>query len=327
MQPKKILITGAGGFIGSHLVEELFKEELEITALIHYNSRNSNGLLEQIDKKILKNIRIIHGDIEDLILTRSQVKGHDIVIHLAALIGIPYSYHAMGSYISTNIQGTYNLLEASRETGVKRFIHTSTSEVYGTAQYLPIDEDHPVKGQSPYSASKIAADKLVESYYYSFNFPTVILRPFNNFGPRQSLRAVIPAVIAQALKRSEIKIGSTEPKRDFVYVKDCVKAYLAAIAKKGIEGATINIGTGSAVSIAQAVEIIGKILGGKIKLKSQKKRIRPQHSEVYELVCNNKKAKKLLGWEPKVSFEEGLTETISWMKSNINFYKTAIYNI
>lgn len=323
---KRVLITGAGGFIGSHVVEAFLKSGAQITALVHYNSRDSYGNLELLGKEVLKNIKIVSGDITDNAQVRKITKGHDVIIHLAALIGIPYSFSSVESYIRTNIQGTFNLLDAAKENGVERFIATSTSEVYGTVKNTSITETHPLHPQSPYAASKVGSDKMAESFYHAFNLPVVILRPFNNYGPRQSTRAIIPTVITQALSGKSIKVGDTSTVRDFLYVKDCAQAFLKAADQKGILGETINIGTGKGILISQMIKKVQKIIGKNITVVPDQQRIRPNTSEVKKLVCDNKKAKKLLGWQPQTNFEDGLTETIEWFKNNMGLYKVGKYS-
>ena len=324
---KKIAVTGAGGFIGSHLVEGLVEEGAEVRAYVHYNSRGSWGLLELLPQDILNSVQIVFGDIQDPFAVRRLVEGCDIVFHLAALIGIPYSYTAPQSYVATNINGTLNVLEACRDVGVERVIHTSTSETYGTALYTPIDEKHPLQAQSPYSASKIAADKLVQSYHLSFDVPVVTIRPFNNFGPRQSARAIIPTIMIQALTQPEIKLGSLTPVRDYVYVKDTVKAFIkSAVVDKAI-GHVINIGTGKSSSIGDIVKTILRVMNIEKPIIQKNARIRPAKSEVMQLVCDNTLAQSMLEWEPTIAFEEGLQHTCDWIKSNAERYKSAIYNV
>lgn len=322
-----VLVTGAGGFIGSHIIEELFSGGHKITALAHYNSRNSYGNLELLDKKIQKEIKILLGDICDHYFMRKILKGKDAVIHMAALIGIPYSYEAFESNVRTNILGTNILVHESMYSGVTRFIHTSTSEVYGTGQYFPMDEKHPLNAQSPYSATKIGADKIVESVYNSYNFPTVTLRPFNNFGPRQSARAIIPTIISQVLAGENLNIGSISTIRDFCYVKDTARAYASALKAKNVVGQTINLGTGRGHSIKEVIAKVQNITGKKIKIKVDKNRIRAKKSEVEKLIGDRKKAKKLLLWEPKYSLDKGLEETINWIKNNRNLFKENTYVI
>ncbi len=317
----KVLITGSEGFIGSHLVELLVKSGYKVTALTLYNSFNDIGWLKNIDKKVLKKIKIFSGDIRDKSLVDEILKNKDVVINLAALIGIPYSYKSVESYVDTNVKGTMNLLNSAKKYKVKRFIQTSTSEVYGTAKYIPIDEKHPLSGQSPYAASKIASDQLALSYYRSFDLPVTVLRPFNTFGPRQSLRAVIPTIISQCLFNDGIvKLGNINTTRDFVFVNDTVNAFRLAIKNKNILGEVINIGNNFEISIKEIIKNISQITNKKIKIKIENKRIRAKKSEVYRLYSDNRKAKKILKWKLNYSgingFRKGLSETINWQLNN-----------
>jgi len=340
LKSKKILVTGAGGFIGSHLVEELVKVGARVRAFVKYNSRNDWGMLEFLPKDIMKEVEVIAGDIQDSFFVRKAVKGCNIVLHLAALIGIPYSYVAPKHYIRVNVEGTLNILQACLDEGIEKIVHTSTSEVYGTAKYVPIDENHPINPQSPYAASKAAADKLAESYYLSFGLPIVIIRPFNTFGPRQSARAVIPAVISQALwsrksyltgqalkKKIVVKLGNLEPIRDLTYVKDTVRGFFAVATAQDCTGEVFNVGTGCGITIGELVETISKIMNEEIHIEIDKKRMRPEKSEVMELICDYSKAKQVIGWEPEYSLEEGLIKTIEWIEKHISRYKIDIYNI
>ena len=310
LKNKKVIITGAGGFIGSHLTEELVKICSSVKALVHYNSRGDWGLLELSDKNIKDNIEIFQGDIIDPFSVENAINGADVVFHLAALISIPYSYNSPNSYVNTNVMGTLNVLEACRKLNIEKLILTSTSETYGTARYVPIDENHPLQGQSPYSASKISADKIAESYYLSFGLPLSIIRPFNTYGPRQSARAIIPTIISQALTGSEIKVGSIEPVRDMNFVKDMVRGFIKIAESEKSTGEVINIGTGIGISIGDLAHKILKILNKDLTLTTDSDRIRPAKSEVMNLVCSNKKAKTLLGWQPKYSIEEGLKDAV-----------------
>lgn len=317
----KVLITGSEGFIGSHLVELLVKSGYKVTALTLYNSFNDIGWLKNIDKKVLKKVKIFSGDIRDKSLVDEILKNKDVVINLAALIGIPYSYKSVESYVDTNVKGTMNLLNSAKKYKVKRFIQTSTSEVYGTAKYIPIDEKHPLSGQSPYAASKIASDQLALSYYRSFDLPVTILRPFNTFGPRQSLRAVIPTIISQCLFNDGIvKLGNINTTRDFVFINDTVNAFRLAIKNKNILGEVINIGNNFEISIKEIIKNISQITNKKIKIKIENKRIRAKKSEVYRLYSDNRKAKKILKWKLNYSgingFRKGLSETINWQLNN-----------
>jgi len=326
---KKVLVTGAGGFIGSNLVEALVREGCEATAFLHYNSRNDYGNLDFIDQAVLKNIRIVSGDIQDFLTIRRAIAGHDTVMHLAALIAIPYSYHAPESYVKTNVLGTMNVLQACVEENVSMVIHTSTSETYGTAIYTPIDESHPLQGQSPYSASKIGADKIAESFYRSFDLPVATIRPFNTFGPGQSARAIIPTIISQALttKNNTIQLGLLTPVRDLTFVKDTVQGYIRMGKTKNSIGRVLNIGSGTGISIGDlAGKIISQIKPG-IQIKADKNRVRPEKSEVMELICNNKAAHESLGWQPAYTLDRGLSETIDFIKNHLEFYKPHIYTI
>ena len=330
----KIVLTGSEGFIGSHLAEKIVKQGHDLTCLVLYNSFNSWGWLDTIDKKIKRNINVITGDVRDEYFVKQLIKKNtDVVINLAALIGIPYSYRAPKSYFETNSIGLMNILNSTINSNVKKVIHTSTSEVYGTPKYIPIDEKHLVSAQSPYAASKIAADQIALSYNKSFNCPVTILRPFNTFGPRQSLRAVIPTIITQVLSKKFIKLGSLYPTRDLTYIEDTTDAFLSTLNKKKDIGEIINIGSGFEISIKELVSTISNISGCKINIQKDRKRTRPKKSEVDRLYANNKKAKNILNWTPKYSmkkknFENALRKTIEWFsdKENIKHYKINIFN-
>ncbi len=324
---KKILVTGSSGFIGSHLAEALVRKNYKVRALVHYNSFRNIGNLNFVNKSILKEIEIIFGNIEDFNFMKKISKGTDVIMHLAALIGIPYSYEAVSSYINTNIRGTQNILQAALENDVGQVIHTSTSEVYGSAEYIPIDERHPLKGQSPYSATKIAADKLAESYWCSFGLPVSIIRPFNTYGPRQSARAIIPTIIMQTIHNGpRVFIGSDFPIRDFTYIDDTVRAFFSMIGNKKSIGQAINVGFGKGISIKELSGIICNVLRDrKIKITSVKERIRPQKSEVERLVCNNRKAKEILDWQPRVNLEAGLKKVIQFINENKEHYREKEY--
>ncbi|TXE08797.1 GDP-mannose 4,6-dehydratase [Algoriphagus aquimarinus] len=314
---KKVLVTGAGGFIGSHLAEELVKAGAEVTALVHYNSNSNTNNLRFLPKEILSQIEIIFGDIQDGFLMNTISKGKEIVFHLAALIGIPYSYVAPAAYVSTNITGTLNMLEAARSNGVQKLLVTSTSETYGTALYAPIDEKHPMQGQSPYSATKIGADKLAESYFLSFNLPVCVFRPFNTFGPRQSTRAVIPTIVSQVLSDSnEIRLGSLDPVRDMLYVKDTARGFMMAALADSTIGEVVSVGTGRGDTIGEIVAMVQKICGTNKEVIAENQRIRPEKSEVMKLICDYSKAKTLFDWDPQFSLEQGLSEVVEFMKSN-----------
>ena len=326
MKNKSILVTGAGGFIGSHLTEKLVKDGNEVKAFVRYNSRNDWGMLEQLSNEVLNSMEIINGDLRDPYAISNAVKDTEIVFHLGSLIAIPYSYVNPREVIETNTLGTLNVLNAAKENGIDKLVHTSTSEVYGSAQYVPIDEDHPLQGQSPYSASKIGADKIAESYFKSFELPVATIRPFNTYGPRQSARAVIPAIISQALMKDEIHLGSLEPTRDYTYVLDTVRAFIKVAESAKSNGEVINVGSNFEVSIGELAEKIFSLLDKNIEIITDSKRIRPKNSEVERLWCDNTKAKELLKWEPKISMEEGLENVILWIKNNPHLYKSGIYN-
>lgn len=334
LKNKKILVTGADGFIGSHLTEELVKRGFDVRAFVLYNSFNSWGWLDHSDKEVLKSLDIFSGDIRDPHGVKTAMKGCDVVLHLAALIAIPYSYHSPDTYIDTNVKGTLNVVQAARELGVEKVVHTSTSEVYGTARFVPITEEHPLQGQSPYSASKIAADQLAMSFYYSFDTPVATLRPFNTYGPRQSARAVIPAIITQiASGMRRIKLGSVHPTRDFSYVSDTVRCFISTAESDRSVGEVINGGSNFEVSIGETVKLIAEVMGTEIEIETEDARIRPEKSEVERLWADNSRAKRLLDWEPlyggKEGFKRGLEETVRWFLNpeNLKAYKANIYNI
>lgn len=324
----KVLVTGAGGFIGSHLVEGLLEAGHQVRAMVHYNFQNSWGWLDTFPKELMANVEVVSGDIRDPFFVRKAVSGCETVFHLAALIAIPYSYIAPATYVETNIQGTLNVLEACRDEDISRLVHTSTSEVYGTAQYVPIDEKHPIVGQSPYSATKIGADKLAESYFLSFELPVATIRPFNTFGPRQSARAVIPTLITQALSGTEvISLGSLSPIRDFNYVKDTVRGFMAVAASDQTVGRVTNIGRGHGISISELAALILELCGSTATIELDLDRIRPETSEVFELICDNSEARRLFGWEPQYSVRDGLEATITWLRNNLHRYKADRYNV
>lgn len=326
-QDKKVLVTGAGGFIGSHLVDALLEKGADVTAFVHYNARNDWGMLEGRYSDKTQNLTVIAGDVTDSLFVKKAVADKEYVFHLAALIGIPYSYVAPESYINTNIKGTLNIMQACLDEDVTRVVHTSTSEVYGTAQYTPIDEKHPLQGQSPYSASKIGADKIAESFHCSFGLPVTTIRPFNTFGPRQSTRAVIPTIITQALTGKTVKLGSLTPIRDLTYVADTVNGFIKLAESKKTIGKTINTGSGRGVTIGELAEIIIRQVNPKAKILCEEKRVRPDKSEVMELLCDNRCAKELAGWKPEYTLEEGLSLTIDWMKEHIDSYKPGSYTV
>lgn len=325
---KNILVTGADGFIGSHLTEILFEKGYKVKALSQYNSFNNWGWLEQVHCK--NDIEILTGDIRDTHYCKSITKNVDIIFHLAALIAIPFSYVAPDTYVETNIKGTLNICQAAKENSVSRLIHTSTSEVYGTAKYVPIDEKHPLQPQSPYSATKIAADAMAMSFYNSFDLPVTIVRPFNTYGPRQSARAVIPTIITQiASGKKQIKLGDPSPTRDFNYVEDCCRGFVELAESKKTIGETVNIGSNTEISIGDTFNLIKEIMSSDVTLINDEKRKRPIKSEVFRLCCDNKKIKKLINYEPKIDIRNGLKKTIDWIRKPENFkmYKSEIYNV
>lgn len=327
---KNVLVTGADGFIGSHLVEELLEEGFNVRAFVYYNSFNSWGWLDTLSEEKMKKVEIFAGDIRDPNGVKEAMKGIDTVYHLAALIAIPFSYHSPDSYVDTNIKGTLNVLQAARDLGTKRILVTSTSEVYGTAQYVPIDEKHPFQGQSPYSATKIGSDRIAESFYRSFDMPITIVRPFNTYGPRQSARAVIPTIITQLLAgETEIRLGALTPTRDFNFVRDTAKGFIEIAKSEQTIGEEINIATQEEVSIEKlALELI-KQINPKAKILCDNQRLRPEKSEVNRLLGSNEKIKKLTNWKPCYSFETGIKETVEWFSKSENLakYKSGIYNI
>ncbi len=324
---KSILVTGAGGFIASHLIERLAAEGARVRALVRYNSRGDPGLLRQLPERIYQRLDVVAGDLRDLPAVRSAMQDVEMVFHLGALIAIPYSYIHPLEVVETNVIGTTNVLLCARELKVARLVHTSTSEVYGTALQVPIDEAHPLQGQSPYSASKIGADKLAESFYRSFDLPVVTVRPFNTYGPRQSARAVIPTIITQALAGNIVELGNLEARRDLTYVSDTVDGFLRAGEIPEIEGATINLGTGIEISVRELAEVIIAIVNKPIEIRTEASRLRPPKSEVERLLCDNRLAKELLGWQPMVSLEDGLLRTIHWIQDHLDLYRPSIYQI
>ena len=324
----KVLVTGADGFIGSHLVELLIAKGYSVKALSYYNSFNNWGWLENLPDK--NQVEVISGDVRDPFFCKELTKETDIIFHLAALIAIPYSYVAPHSYIDTNVKGTLNICQAALENGCKKLIHTSTSEVYGTAKYVPIDENHPLQPQSPYSASKIGADMIALSYYHSFKLPVVVARPFNTYGPRQSARAVIPTIITQVLQgNTEIHLGDTSPTRDFNYVKDTCKGFVQLASCSDIEGNVVNIGSNTEISIGELIKTIAELMSSEINVITDKSRLRPKDSEVFRLKCENALIQKLTGYTPDYSLKQGLAETINWFrqKENLSQYKANLYNV
>jgi Nucleoside-diphosphate-sugar epimerases len=313
---KKVLVTGAGGFIGSHLIERLIDLGADVKGFARYNSRNDWGLLEIIPSQKLDSLQIISGDLQDYDAVFSAVRDVDVIFHLGSLISIPYSYIRPRDTIENNILSTLNILTAARDLGVEKVVHTSSSEVYGTALYVPIDEKHPLQGQSPYSASKIGADKIAESFYCSFDLPVATIRPFNTYGPRQSARAIIPTIITQAIEQEKIKLGSLFPTRDYTFVKDTVNGFIRTAESKSSIGEVINIGSNFEISMGDLAQRISSLLNKDIMIMQDSSRVRPLKSEVKRLWCDNAKAKRLLGWEPQVSLDEGLKETIEWISEN-----------
>lgn len=330
----KILVTGADGFIGSHLTETLVRAGYEVKAFVLYNSFNSWGWLDHCAADVKGKFEVFAGDIRDPHGVKEAMKGCDAVLHLAALIAIPYSYHSPDTYVDTNIKGTLNVLQASRELGVRRVVHTSTSEVYGSARFVPITEEHPLQGQSPYSATKIAADQLAYSFYASFHLPVVVARPFNTYGPRQSARAVIPTIITQiASGKKEIKLGAVSPTRDFNFVKDTVAGFIAVLESDKGCGEVINFGSNFEISVGDTARLIAEVMNTDIEILTDEVRLRPTHSEVERLWADNSKARELFGWAPKYAeldgFKRGLAETVEWIEDadNLRGYKADIYNI
>jgi len=325
---RKVLVTGASGFIGSHLVEALVRRGCRVRAMLHYDSRAQRNNLELVSPEVLRSIEVMAGDVVDPHFMLRAVEGCDAVFHLAALISIPYSYVAPSAYVQTNVVGTLNVLEACRFHGTPRLVHTSTSECYGTAQYTPIDEDHPLQGQSPYSASKIGADKLVESYFLSFNLPVATLRPFNTFGPRQSARAVIPSILAQLLAGArELRLGDVSPVRDMNFVGNTVDGYVRLAECDAALGKVVNVGTGRGVSIGEIAELAMQVVGRRTPIVTDSQRIRPAGSEVRLLLCNYSRAQELLGWQPGVGLEAGLEQTARFIKDHMELYRPEEYAV
>lgn len=322
---KTVLVTGAGGFIGSHLAERLIDLGANVRAFVHYNSLGRWGWLDHSPVK--DEFEIVIGDIADRDSVRNAVQGADIIFHLAALIGIPYSYQAPSSYVQTNVVGTLNVLQSALDEGVDRVVHTSTSEAYGTAQYVPIDEEHPLQGQSPYSATKIGADKLAESFYLSYKLPVATIRPFNTYGPRQSARAIIPTVISQIMSRSELRLGNLSPMRDLNFVADTVEGFLHVADNQDAIGEVINIGAGKEISMGDLVQLIMELMGKDIAIISDDLRVRPDASEVDRLCADVSKASQLLDWHPQYTLREGLHKTIAWIADNLETYRPDIYNV
>tara|TARA_Y100000996_G_C22556871_1_gene655790 strand:+ start:3978 stop:4976 length:999 start_codon:yes stop_codon:yes gene_type:complete len=325
---KKVFVTGADGFIGSHLVEKLVASGADVKALVYYNSWNQIGWLNDVNTEIINSIEIVNGDVRDAHFITQAQKKSNYIFHLSSLIGIPYSYVAPQSYIETNILGALNIVQGAMENNaIERILHVSTSEVYGSAQKLPMDENHPLVGQSPYSATKIGADKIVESFYLSFGLPSVTARPFNTFGPRQTARAVIPTIINQAMNSKEINLGNLDAKRDFNYVSDTINGMIALILCKEAEGETVNIGSGEYFSIQEVVEKVSLILSKEIEVKEDQQRIRPEKSEVNALLCDNSKIKRLTNWQYEHDLDRGLSETIQWIEKNEKYFNNSNYEI
>jgi NAD dependent epimerase/dehydratase len=320
---KKVLVTGAGGFIGSHLAEHLVREGADVRAMVHYNALGKRGWLDH--SSLAGDMEVLAGDITDRDSVRAGVKGCELVFHLGALIAIPYSYQAPRSYVRANIEGTLNVLQAALEEGARRVLHTSTSEVYGTALFVPITEEHPLQGQSPYSASKIGADKMAEAFAASFELEVVTVRPFNTFGPRQSMRAVIPTIISQCLRGNEVRLGAVSPTRDLNFVQNTVEGFCAAALAPEAAGQSINFGSGREISVGDLALLIGRMCGKEVEILCEQERLRPGKSEVERLLACNKKAQALTGWTPRVALEEGLEKTIAWMQENAQHYQAKGY--
>jgi len=324
----RVVVTGAGGFIGSHLTEELARRGAKVRALVHYNSRGHWGFLEELDPALAPRVQIVAGDVSDPGCMDDLIEGAEVVFHLAALIAIPYSYSAPASYVATNVAGTLNVLQACRRFKVKKLVHTSTSETYGTALYVPIDEEHPLQAQSPYAATKASGDHLALSFEKSFHLPVAVIRPFNTYGPRQSARAVIPTIACQLLSGNErLNLGSITPVRDFNFVGDTVEGFLAVAASPKTVGEIVNVGSGRGVTIGETARLLMTITGRKARIVEEKARLRPERSEVRRLICGNKKALKLTGWRPRTPLEQGLARTAEYVRSHLSDYKAGMYNV
>ncbi|MFH1744536.1 MAG: SDR family NAD(P)-dependent oxidoreductase [bacterium] len=328
LKDKRVLVTGAAGFIPSHLCEALVAEGARVRAFVHYDSRPSLGNLEYLPQEVAESLEVVSGDVQDPFFVRRAVEGCEVVFHLAALIGIPYSYAAPEAYVRTNTNGTLNVLQACRDAQTPRLVHTSTSETYGTARYVPIDESHPLQAQSPYSASKIAADKLAESYFLSFDLPVVTVRPFNTYGPRQSARAVIPTIAGQLLAGDdELRLGSLEPVRDLTYVTDTVRGFVLAATTEGVEGRVLNLGTGRGVTVNELATALMRIVGREIPIKTDPERVRPEGSEVLRLISSAESARKDLGWEPEIALEEGLNRVVEFLRRHPDHLRPGRYTL
>ena len=326
-QDRSVLVTGAGGFIGSHLVEDLAKRRARVRAFVRYNSRGTRGFLDDLAPQVQEQVEVVAGDLRDANAVAEAMHGTTTVFHLGALIAIPYSYLHPREVVETNVLGTLNVLAAARQHGIERLVHTSTSEVYGTAQYVPIDEKHPLVGQSPYSASKIAADQLAESFHRSYELPVVTVRPFNTYGPRQSARAVIPSIIIQAINQDRIFLGATHPTRDLLYVKDTVRGFVELAGCDAAVGQVVNLGTGREVSVKELTEAIVKLVGRRVEIVFDATRLRPERSEVERLVADPRRAQELAGWEPRVTLEDGLKSTIDWISDHATLYRPREYAV
>jgi dTDP-glucose 4,6-dehydratase len=328
MEGRKALVTGAGGFIGSHLVERLVRDGARVRALCRYNSRNEHGALDWLDPQVVSEVEVQLGELRDLESVSRAVEGVEVVFHLGAQIAIPYSYVNARDYFETNVLGSLNVAQAALQHGVERVVHTSTSEVYGTAQTVPITEEHPLEAQSPYAASKIGADKLMDSFHRSHGLPVVVLRPFNTYGPRQSARAVIPTIISQALAGPQLQLGSTDPRRDLTFAEDTAAGFVAAAtAPEPAVGRTVQLGTGESVSVGEIVDLVGELLGTALEVETDAARVRPEASEVRVLVSDPSRARELLGWEPSVPLRDGLERTLRWIEANQARFRTGEYVI
>jgi NAD dependent epimerase/dehydratase len=322
-----VVVTGAGGFIGGHLAERLVREGARVRGFVRYNSRNDRGTLDWLDPEITREIEVVHGDLRDVESVTAAMAGANVVFHLAAQIAIPYSYVNPRDYFETNVLGTLNVAQAALANDAQRVVHTSTSEVYGTAQTIPIAEGHPLEAQSPYAASKVGSDKLMDSFHRSFDLPVTVLRPFNTFGPRQSSRAIVPTIISQALARDTVSLGSLEPRRDLTFISDTVEGFLAAGSSPAVVGRTIQLGTGHDVSVAEIVEIVGEALGRPLRVDRDAARVRPPMSEVARLISDPALAGELMGWAPEVDLREGLMRTIEWIRENGSRFRVGEYLI